>query len=248
MRSLHREHPVPASLSVRYRACSRLDKHRILSSSTPSLVHVIRSDIFAVTRRGYRQQPLSQTFYLCVSFSHLRLLPSASITRLLRYYKPFRHPDNPVLADYGFGACYTIDRASRVATSLIFHACQRQYPAETHRCACHSLPNVPAAFSLNSKGSASALPFSRPAQRSLRVPALMVAKSPQSRSVYTKVLQTMSSPPPSALAATNWSDSCCVGFVSTREKRLSTANEIEALSQLITQKQIKRYADWLLKS
>ena len=71
--------------------------------------------------------------------------------------------------------------------------------AETHRCACRSLPNMPAAFSLNSKGPASALPFSRPAQRSLRLPAGIVAKSLESRSVYTKVLQTMSLPPPSAL-------------------------------------------------
>ena len=34
----------------------------------------------------------------------------------------------PSPADYRFGVCHTIARASRVATLLIFHACQRHYP------------------------------------------------------------------------------------------------------------------------
>jgi len=38
--------------------------------------------------------------------------------------------------------CISTDRASRVAASLIFHACQRQYPGEPPWCACRSLPKT----------------------------------------------------------------------------------------------------------
>ncbi len=47
-------------------------------------------------------------------------------------------------APYGVpvAVCLSTDRASRVATSLIFHACQRQYPGEPSWCPCRSLPKT----------------------------------------------------------------------------------------------------------
>jgi|GEM_PF-1232864 len=47
-------------------------------------------------------------------------------------------------APYGVpvAVCFSTDRASRVATSLIFHACQRQYPGEPSWCICRSLPKT----------------------------------------------------------------------------------------------------------
>ncbi len=49
-------------------------------------------------------------------------------------------PDRPAPYGVPVAVCLSTDRASRVATSLIFHACQRQYPGEPSWCACRSLP------------------------------------------------------------------------------------------------------------
>ena len=68
-------------------------------------------------------------------------------------------------------------------------------------------------------GSASALPVSRPARRSLRATARMIAKPPLAAR-YIGVLQTMSLPPSSAPTATGWSDSCRAGFAPAEEWRL----------------------------
>ena len=96
-------------------------------------------------------------------------LSSTSVTRLLRYYGPIRHPDRPglTLTSFRFGVCLTTLRASRVATFFPFHACQRHYPDGSG--------SVPASLSspsaiglpLNTGGSASVLSVSRPARRSL---------------------------------------------------------------------------------
>ncbi len=47
-------------------------------------------------------------------------------------------------APYGVpvAVCLSTDRASRVATSLIFHACQHQYPGEPSWYVCRSLPKT----------------------------------------------------------------------------------------------------------
>ena len=46
----------------------------------------------------------------------------------------FGHLKSPV------GACHATDRASRVATAPLFHACRRHYPGRAGRCARRSLP------------------------------------------------------------------------------------------------------------
>ena len=71
-------------------------------------------------------------------------------------------------------------------------------------------------------GSASALGVSRPARRSLRVAARMVAEPPR-RPFFVGVLRPVSLPPPSAPTATGWSDSCRAGFAPAEERRLHGA-------------------------
>ena len=88
---------------------------------------------------------------------------------------------------------------------------------------------VPASFAFpnggglprNSDGSASALPFSRPAQRSLHVTACALAKS--LRTLYTRSfdrLVTSTAVP----IATGWNDICRVGFAPTEVVHLCTAH------------------------
>ena len=59
----------------------------------------------------------------------VRPLSSTGITRCLQSYGPVRHPAGPACPSRGSGwRVRATDRASRVATSSLFHACQRQYP------------------------------------------------------------------------------------------------------------------------
>ena len=46
----------------------------------------------------------------------------------------------PVPRGIPVGACHTTDGASRVASSFLFHACQRQYPGGSGQCFHRSLP------------------------------------------------------------------------------------------------------------
>ena len=73
----------------------------------------------------------------------------------------------------------------------------------------------------NSEESASALPFSRPAQRSLRVTACLLAESLKdpltSGSCSANILLTVPT-------ATDWNDPCRMGFSPTEECDLSTAH------------------------
>ena len=49
-------------------------------------------------------------------------------------------PARPAPHEVPVGVCHTTDRASRVATIPLFHACRRQYPGGTGRCPRRSLP------------------------------------------------------------------------------------------------------------
>ena len=103
------------------------------------------------------------------------------------------------------GACHTTDRASRVAPIPLFHACRRQYPGGTSRCACRSLPGQWQP-SPTYRRVGSRIPGFEACSAFTRVAARMVAGSPKAiRS--TEVLRTMSLPPSSAPIATGWSDS-----------------------------------------
>ncbi len=60
----------------------------------------------------------------------LRLLSSAGITRLLRYYEPLRHPPRPglPLTRFRVGVQLPAARASRVPNDFLLHTCRRHYP------------------------------------------------------------------------------------------------------------------------
>ena len=53
---------------------------------------------------------------------------------------PPPRPARPVPRGIPVGACHTTDGASRVASSFLFHACQRQYPGGSGQCFHRSLP------------------------------------------------------------------------------------------------------------
>jgi hypothetical protein len=112
--------------------------------------------------------PIPRSFVAsCVSFQ-LRLLPSTGVTQLHRYYEPLRHPKRPGLS---LASCQLIHTAitagaSRVASGpLCLHAVANT-PAgllELVRSSCSTSFGLPS----SNGGSAPALCFSRPAQRSL---------------------------------------------------------------------------------
>ena len=114
------------------------------------------------------------------------------------------------------------DRASRVASIPLFHACCRHYPGGTCRCLRRSLPDrwQPSpisrrvGFRIARFGACSAF---------TGVAARMVAKPPLAARCIG-VLQTMSLPPSSAPTTTGWNDSCRAGFAPAEEWRLSTAH------------------------
>ena len=112
---------------------------------------------------------------------------------VLRASPPPCRPSLP-LTGSRFGACLTTHRASHVAASFPFHACQRHYPGGSKGVPA-SLAS-PSVFGLPhfSGGSAPALPVSRPARRSLAFrPACSLNRL--MRPFDTRVLQTISLPP-----------------------------------------------------
>ena len=131
----------------------------------PSLQHVTlpgSSTEIRGTRPSHSQSP--SPFHVAL---HLRPLPSTGITRLLRYYRPLRHPAGPDWPSRGSGwRVHATDRASRVAASFIFHACRRQYPGRYRSVHMSLASRSTDGLPLTSGGSASALLVSRPAQRS----------------------------------------------------------------------------------
>ena len=193
------------------------------SGSTPSLLHVTRSELSAL-RRGYRQSHSRRLS----SFPHPSAPEAPSLRRhcpasaVLRASPP---PCRPGLPLAGF-------RLARARHRQGFPCCHHPPlpcvpPSLPRRSQPVRVARFPAGGSLPrySGGSASAMPVSRPARRSLRVAAHMVAKPPKAaRSI--EVLQPKSLPPPAAPIATGWSDSCRAGFAPAEGQRLSTAHRI----------------------
>ena len=166
---------------------------------------------------------------------HLRLLSSAGITRHPWYYKPLRHPERPDLALTGcrLARATPPDRASRVASTPLFHACCRHYPGGTCRCLRRSLPDrcQPSpisrrvGFRIERFGACSAF---------TGVAARMVAEPPLAARCIG-VLQTMSLPPSSAPTATGWNDSCRTGFAPAEEWRLSRRHRKVCIQDYVRQ-------------
>ena len=159
----------------------------------------------------------------CCTLLEPRPLPSAGVTRLLRYYGPLRHPAGPGWSSRipGWRVRATVG-ASRVAAVSLLHACRRQYPGGTGRCCVARFPTAASLPRFNG-GSASALPVSRPARRSLSLPPACSLSRPW-RPFVIEVLQSSSLPPRTAPTASGWSDSCRAGFAPAGTQRLSTAH------------------------
>ena len=199
----------PASSPMRRRACSRLDDiEPIEFDSFASACDALRTlghqggVLGRATPAGLRPSRIPP---------HLRPLPSAGITRLPRYCGPLRHPAGPACPSRGSGwRVPATDRASRVATASLFHACRRHYPGGADRCARRSLPGRWQPSPLFGRVGLRIARFEA-CSTFTRVAARMVAEPPRAARC-TGVLQSKSLPPSTAPIATGWSDSCRAGF------------------------------------
>ena len=107
-----------------------------------------------------------------------------------------------------------------VLRRIPLYTCCRHYPGGTVGCALLSSPTT-GGLPRNSGGSAPALPFSRPAQRSL---TLRPAYSPSRlATLYTGGFGDVVAYVP-APVATDWSNSCRMGLSPTEDPRLFTAH------------------------
>jgi hypothetical protein len=103
-------------------------------------------------------------------------------------------PTRPVPRGLPVWCVHTTDRVSRVASFLIFHACQCQYPGRNRSVLASLASQSAIGLPLVSGGSTSALFVSRPARHSLAFRPAWSLSRPR-RPVYTKVLQSMLLPP-----------------------------------------------------
>ena len=151
----------------RHRACSRPGGTEPPFGPAPSLTHVMLRNSPPL-HAGFVGKATPAGLRPSVIPPHLRPLSSTGITPRLQYYGPLRHPAGPACPSRGPGCrVHGTDRASRVATPSIFHACRRHYPGG-NRPVLSSLSSRPTdGLPLLTGGSASALCVSRPARRSL---------------------------------------------------------------------------------
>ena len=125
----------------------------------------------------------------------VRPLSSAGITRRPQSYGPVRHPAGPDWSSRISGwRPPATDRASRVAALSIFHACRRHYPGGNGPVRLPLASRTAIGLPLISGGSTPALPFSRPARRSLAFRPAWSLSRPK-RPFCTRVLQSTSLPP-----------------------------------------------------
>ena len=153
-----------------------------------------------------------------------RHYPASSV---LRASPPPCRPD-PALAGCRLARATPPDRASRVASIPLFHACCRHYPGGTCRCVCRSLPDKYQPFPISRRVGFRIARFGA-CSAFTGVAARMVAKPPLAARCIG-VLQTMSLPPSSAPTATGWSDSCRTGFAPAEEWRLARRTRNDTLS------------------
>ena len=130
------------------------------------------------------------------------------------------HPIFGAIASPAYSA--VTDRASRVATVPLFHACCRHYPGGAGRCARRPLPDRWQPSPLFRRVGLRVARFEA-CSAFTRVAARMLAEPPRAAR-YTEVLQSKSLPPSTAPIATGWSDCCRAGFAPAEGRRLSTAH------------------------
>ena len=170
---LHPRCPSP----TRCQACSRPGSTEHLGPAPP-LTHVtLRSSPPLIA--GFIGKATPAGLRSSVAPPHLRPLSSTGITPCLQSYGPLRHPAGPAYPSRGSGCrVHGTDGASRVAAPSLFHACQRHCPGGNGPVFLSLSPRPVGGLPLRSGGSAPTTPISRPAQRSLHVPARVVARPP----------------------------------------------------------------------
>ena len=131
-------------------------------------------------------------------------------------------PARPDPHGLSVGAYVATGRASRVASTPLFHACRRHYPGGAGRCLRRSLPDPYQPSPLNSRVGFRIIGFEA-CSAFTRVAARMVTEPPEA-TLAIRVLQTMSLPPSSAPTVTGWSDSCRAGFAPAEDWRLLAAH------------------------
>jgi hypothetical protein len=87
--------------------------------------------------------PVSRSLITCCVCLELRSLPSASITRLQRYYEPLRHPSAPGLSLTGVRLAIPGHALGLpVLRTLSLWACRRHYPGAADGCTRRSNPPI----------------------------------------------------------------------------------------------------------
>ena len=217
----------PSSLSTpRWR---RSVRRKFVVQSDPSLMHVMHPESSAPTGVIGIATPVA--LFPSVIPPHLRPLSSTGITRRPQSYGPLRHPAGPACPSRGSGWCVlTTDRASRVATVPLFHACRRHYPGGAGRCSRRPLPDRWQPSPLFRRVGLRVARFEA-CSAFTRVAARMVAEPPKAARCI-EVLQPKSLPPSTAPIATGRSDSCRAGFAPAEGRRLSTAHCIIRAKQI----------------
>ena len=161
---LHPRCPSP----TRHQTCARPDSTEPPIGQPGPFAYACDASEFSAPSRGVRRQSHSR------GPSPLRHPSTPEAPFLdghypgLQSYWPLRHPAGPACPSRGPGChVHGTDRASRVATLSIFHACRRHYPGG-NRPVHSSFSSQPVGgLPLFPGGSTSALTVSRPARRSL---------------------------------------------------------------------------------
>ena len=197
-----------------HRACSRLDGIEPLRLGSFAYAWDASGilALIAGSRRCHSRQPSSFRHRSSPEAPFLdRHYPASSV---LRASPPPCRPGLP-LSGCRLVRAHHRDRASRVASIPLLHACRRQYPGGTGWCVRRSLPcrwqpspyYRRVGFRVTLFEACSAF---------TRVAARMFAEPPMAALLFG-VLQTMSLPPSPAPTATGWSDSCRAGFAPAEE-------------------------------
>jgi hypothetical protein len=133
-------------------------------------------------------KPISRLLVSSSNTPEVRLLSSTSITRLLQYYEPVRHPRRPslLLTEFSLRATTSRHWGFPCSDDFLFHACRRHYPGGTARCCRYLVGRRRPSLKTRQVGFRNFL--FEACSAFTHVPACMVARSPKVTRC-TRVLQ-----------------------------------------------------------
>ena len=148
-------------------------------SPVPSLMHVMLRNSLPL-HAGLVGKATPAGLRSSVIPPRLRPLSSTGVTPRPQSYRPLRHPAGPACPSRGSGCrVHGSSRASRVATSLIFHACQCQYPDGNNPVRASLASQVVGGLPLGYERVGFRIARLEACSAFTRVPACMVAESPK---------------------------------------------------------------------